>query len=405
MTQPLRFCLVTTFYPPFHFGGDAVYTYRLAHALAGRGHHVEVIHCRDAFHLLHPERPGAFPATDPAIRVHTLESGCGALSPLLTQVFGAPGLKAAAIRRILDEGAFDVIHFHNISLVGGPRLLAYGRAVKLYTLHEYWLVCPTHVLFKYQREPCVKRACLRCCLRYRRPLQYWRYTGLVRRMARHVDAFISPSGFTAAKHRELGLQGRFEVIPMFAEDPPASAAAAPPTEGVPYYLFVGRLEKLKGLQTVIPLIRPEGPAHLFVAGEGSYEGELRRRAGRHPRIRFLGPQSPEALAGLYRHARAVIVPSLCYETFGQVVAEAFAAGTPVLARDIGALGELVTDSGGGSVYRTDAELSALLERLVCEPALRDALGRKGREAYCRRLTERHHVSRYLDLVTDLAGAK
>ena len=43
MNRPLRFCMVATFYPPYHFGGDAIYVHRLANALARRGHTVIVI--------------------------------------------------------------------------------------------------------------------------------------------------------------------------------------------------------------------------------------------------------------------------------------------------------------------------------------------------------------------------
>ena len=42
MADPVTsFCMVTTFYPPYHFGGDALYVYRLSNALARRGHHVQ----------------------------------------------------------------------------------------------------------------------------------------------------------------------------------------------------------------------------------------------------------------------------------------------------------------------------------------------------------------------------
>ena len=44
----MRFAMVTTFYPPFHFGGDAMYAYRLTNALARRGHEVVVVHSEDA---------------------------------------------------------------------------------------------------------------------------------------------------------------------------------------------------------------------------------------------------------------------------------------------------------------------------------------------------------------------
>ncbi len=55
--KPLRFCMVTTFYPPYHFGGDGVFVYRLTQALAERGHSVDVIHSVDAYRLQHPAEP------------------------------------------------------------------------------------------------------------------------------------------------------------------------------------------------------------------------------------------------------------------------------------------------------------------------------------------------------------
>jgi hypothetical protein len=71
------------------------------------------------------------------------------------------------------------------------------RAVKLYTSHEHWLICPTHVLWKFNQAACEKPECLRCTLHAKRPPQLWRYTGLLERMARDVDQFVSPSRFTA----------------------------------------------------------------------------------------------------------------------------------------------------------------------------------------------------------------
>ena len=73
-------------------------------------------------------------------------------------------MKGKRIRRILD-GGFDVIHYHNISLVGGPGVLALGDAIKLYTIHDYWLVCPTHALFRHKKTPCAgPPGCLTCTL-------------------------------------------------------------------------------------------------------------------------------------------------------------------------------------------------------------------------------------------------
>ena len=47
----MRFCMVTTYYPPYHFGGDAIYVRALSRALVSLGHEVEVMHCVDAYRL------------------------------------------------------------------------------------------------------------------------------------------------------------------------------------------------------------------------------------------------------------------------------------------------------------------------------------------------------------------
>ena len=411
MAQPLRFCMVTTFYPPYSFGGDGMFVYRLSNLLAERGHSVDVIHCRDAYYAQQAKEPiGDWP-NHPRITVHSLKSKAGILSPLLAQQLGIPGLQAGKIKRILDKGRFDVIHYHNISLVGGPRVLEYGRAIKLYTTHEYWLVCPTHVLFKFNREACTKPSCLMCQLSYRRPPQFWRWTGMMDRALTHIDALISPSQFAADIHAHIAPNVSKTVIPMFvpsrpAESPSSQSLTTFPARGQrPYFLYVGRLEKLKGLQEVIPFFAQQDQVDLLVAGTGQYEPELKRLARDSPHVTFLGSLPFERLRQRYTHAVAVIVPSLCYETFGLVVAEAFSFKTPVIARDIGALSELVTMSGGGLLYRNSQELGAAIESLRANPALKMELGARGYEAYQQQWTEEQHLDRYLALISRIGEKK
>ena len=157
--RPLKFCMITTFYPPQNFGGDGIFIHRLSNELAKAGHSVDVIHDVDAYRSL--GRPGRAPGRAPPERhaPSRSRSRAGILSPLLTQQTGAPWLKRKKIARVLEKG-HDVVHFHNVSLVGGPKVLAMGGGIKLYTTHEHWLVCPTHVLFKFNREPCFEKECL-----------------------------------------------------------------------------------------------------------------------------------------------------------------------------------------------------------------------------------------------------
>ena len=406
--QPLRFCMITTFYPPYSFGGDGIFVRRLTNGLAQRGHEVDVIHCIDSYLLLAGREPSGTYSNHPNVTVHGLKSRFGPVSPLVTQQTGYPVLKLRRIREILDTG-FDVIHYHNISLVGGPKILEYGAGIKLYTMHECWLICPTHVLFRYKKAPCVQRHCLACQLVYGRPPQWWRYSGLLSRALAHVDAFIAPSCFSQAVHEQRGLDIPIVHLPSFV--PPIEATEPPqgePTGGAlegPYFLFVGRLEKLKGLQTLIPVFRRYTGASLLIAGSGGYEAHLRRLGEGLANIRFLGKLSQEELQAVYRQAVALIVPSIGFEMFPLVILEAFRQQTPVIARNLGGMPEILEESGGGFVYDTEEELVAAMDRLLVEPKLRGELGWRGHQTYLQKWTTEAHLKRYLGLIRRLAKSK
>jgi glycosyltransferase involved in cell wall biosynthesis len=383
--------MATTFYPPYSFGGDAIHVYRLTNALARRGHRVTVVHSLDAYNFFSPRGPlGEFP-NEPGVTVKTI-GGDAKAGPMATYLTGKPGVYARELRQIFAE-PFDVIHFHNPSLLGGPGLLEYGDAVKLFTLNEYWLVCPMHVLVRHNREPCVEPQCLRCSVSFRRPPQLWRYTGLLRRSLRNVDLFLSPSRFTLDAHRSRGFAGRMRVLPHFVPEAEGAVAPAAPGEK-PYFLCVGRLVKLKGVQTLIERFRGY-PADLVIAGDGDYVGDLRRLAAGMDNVRFLGPVHGAELRRLYAGAIALLVPSLAYEAFGIVTLEAFAQGTPAIVRDLGAVPEPVVDSGGGIVYRTDDELVAALDALRTDARLRASLGARAYAAWQERWTEAAHLDGYM----------
>lgn len=391
----MKFCMVTTFYPPYHFGGDATCVSRLVTALASRGHQVDVIHDRDAYYLAHPGEP--LPGERPPrnVTVHALGSPLGWLSPLLTHQTGRPLLKPA-VRKLLTDGGYDVIHFHNTSLIGAGAL-GYGDAIKLYTTHEHWLVCPLSLLWKYDREPCDRRECIRCTIHARRPPQLWRFGSYLSRQLQHVDRFIAPSRFTRDQHVACGLDLPFDILPHFLPRQTAAVESTRPQER-PYFLFVGRLTKVKGLQTVLPAFAgPEGP-DLLVAGEGDYEPDLRLAAQGLTRVRFLGAQTYDRLRSLYRHAIALVMPSICYEVFGLVLIEAFAEGTPVIVRDLGGMSEIVAQSEGGMTFRDDDELAHAIRSLHDNPDMRSRLGENGRAAYLRLWSEEPHMAGYFDII-------
>lgn len=402
--KQLRFCMITTFYPPWSFGGDAVYVWQLSNELALRGHHVTVIHCIDSYEMLAGRDPDAGYENHPNVEVHGLESKYGFLSPLATQQTGYPIFKSRRIKEILDEG-FDVIHFHNISLVGGPKIIEYGEGIKLYTTHEYWLLCPTHVLMRFGRALCVEPHCFLCQLVQKRPPQLWRYTGLMEESLSRLDAIISPSLFGKKLHEKKGLSAPIYHIPNFiteykySADPGAKSEMAIPKE--PYFLYAGRIEKLKGVQNLIPAFNTYKKARLVIAGKGGYENEMRELSREIENIDIIGYLSPHELRKLYKRATALIVPSINYEISPLVVFEAFREKTPVIVNNIGGLPELIEESGGGFVYDSERELVSVMDRLLSEPSLREELGVTGYECYLRKWSAEPHLKSYFELIESI----
>jgi glycosyltransferase involved in cell wall biosynthesis len=390
--------MVTTFFGAHSFGGDAAYVDRLATALIRRGHEVHVLYCVDAFDAVrgdHPPRPYTPPE---GLHVHALHSRFGALSPLATQATGRPLFKAAELSAQLDAIDTDVVHFHNVSLVGGPGVLEMGRsAVRFMTAHEHWLICPMHLLWKYGRKRCDGPNCISCTIAGGRPPQLWRYTDAIPRGLTELDALIFPSRHALEEHLRRGVSGPMVHLPYFLPDGWTSMTDRdPPRSGArPYLAAAGRLVAMKGFQRLIPMMRYLPEVDLRIAGTGPYEAELRRVARGMPNVQFEGLLGGRELARLFHGARAVVVPSLFPETFGYVVLEAFAVRTPVVVhRGGGALVETGVESGGGLGYETDAELLLALRRVVHDEALRDELAEAGHAMRSGPWSESAHMARY-----------
>jgi len=165
-------------------------------------------------------------------------------------------------------------------------------------------------------------------------------------------------------------------------------------------LFVGRIEPLKGIDTLIralATLRQNGAMDhecyslAIIGGEPDAPPEdmsaemarlktLCRELGLDDLVVFLGKRSQETLPYYYSASEILIMPSH-YESFGMVALEAMACGTPVVASQVGGLAFLVQDGITGYVVPGgDAEaLAKTLEKLMRDPALRERLGKQAAE--------------------------
>lgn len=403
--KKLRICMITTFYPPYHTGGCGIHVYQLSNLLAQQGHQVEVIHCIDSYFTKRQIKQRGRYEKHVNLKIHRIKSGVGRIAPAITYLTGYPVLAGNKIRRIFAKG-FDVIHYHNISLLGGPAVLSFGDAIKLFTLHTYWLICPTHYLWKFNREICQSKECLKCMIFYGKlPPQLWRYLNLRDKMLKNVDVLIAPSQFLKSKHVEEGIKNRLDWIPHFVLPPRRNnmmkedSVVREVKNFVPYFLYVGRLEPNKGVQVLIEAYTKKmRKSRLLVAGEGTYCQTLKQQARNNPNIIFLGQLPHQKLALLYRNALALIIPSLWPEIITLVVIEAMSHGLPVITTGNGGLMEVVDGNKAGIIYGEVDELVDALDLIEDNRDLRNELAANASNAYQEYYSPEAYLHKYYSLI-------
>ena len=311
----------------------------------------------------------------------------------------------------------DVVHVQNTF----PRLspaVHYAAQRKdvpvVQTLRNYRLICPKASFFR-DGGPC--EDCLgktiptpsvrHGCYRDSRPTTLWVAAGQAIHTAlgtwrSEVDLFISPSEFTRDKYIESGLipAERIVVKPNFlAVDPgPGSGEGG-------YFLFVGRLSEEKGIASLLAAWSQVPPTErLEIIGNGPLNQEVRAFADRHPGVTWRGRVSNDEAVQLMGRAKALIFPSVWYETFGRVAMEAFATGTPVIGSDIGAVAEIVAGSQAGMLFEPGnaAELAKAINWAAGEPEAIRNMRRAARATYENKYTA---ADNYDQLVAAYEGAR
>lgn len=191
---------------------------------------------------------------------------------------------------------------------------------------------------------------------------------LLRPLLRRADALIALADFEIAGYgRELGLPAaRFTKIPNGFDLPaPGPLPAGSPT-GTPLIASIGRLERYKGHQHVIAalpaLLRSHPGAHLWIAGDGPYEAELRRLVAeleleRNVTIHGVPPQARAEMAARVAACDLVVLMSE-FETHPVAALEAVALGRPVLVAPGSGTGELAARGLARTAAPADPELLA-----------------------------------------------
>ncbi len=370
----VRVLIVSQFYPPIT-GGQEQHVRNLAHALADRGHRVEVV-------TIATDGP-ARTVLDGAVPLHLVRTTAQSLPRLYAEAerphalpIMDPGFRSA-IARLLADGQFDIVHAHDWSVASaiGPARNA-GVPVVL-TQHEYSHVCATKRLMRGGVDVCpgpTPIACFRCTASWYGPMAgpgVALTNALARRTrARHVDAFIALSSVVATK---TGLPERspYVVIPNFIPDDLVVNRFTPTPDGP--IVFVGLLSRDKGIEVLLEAHRMLGGLRRLVLAGRELDDTPLDLSGD---VELRGLLDHPSVIDLMQTASVVVVPSIVQDCCPTVVLEAMAVGRPVVASDSGGIVDLVDDGVTGLLVPPGdpVALSEALAKIIDDPQRASAMG-------------------------------
>lgn len=267
------------------------------------------------------------------------------------------------LTQLIKQEQPDVVHFENTFPLVSPA--AYYAAKRLgvpvvQSLRNYRLFCANAYFLRdgHVCEACLGRSIPWPALYYKCYRNSLQATGivfllqtfhrLIKTWQRTIDRYIALTDFARRKYIEAGLpEHKIVVKPNFLVTDPGIG------EGNGHFaLFVGRLSKEKGVETLLDAWRSSRiPLPLWIVGDGPLREIVRTASLQNPNIVMLGQQSTREVLTLMKQAKMLIFPSLWFEGLPRVIVEAYAVGLPVLASNIGSMSSLICHEKTGLHFR------------------------------------------------------
>jgi len=301
------------------------------------------------------------------------------------------------MRSLLKKDKPDVVHVHSVYPMFSPSVLVACRHLRIpavMTVHNWILTCPTWYHFSEGRacEQCVGGHEYRCVLKNCRSnilesCAYALRSAVARRFRLFHDnlsvlVVMTPFG----KEKLLQAGFREEQIAV-APNPVSTQNIGSKNSDGKYVAFAGRVCLEKGINVFLAAAARLPDIPFKVAGDGPALAQMKTLATGN--VTFLGRLESDELRSFYEESRALVVPSLCFEQFGMVAADAMAAGVPVIASNLGALPYVVDEGVTGSLFepRNADDLARRVRHLWEAPQLCKRMGGAGRQKVLREYTE------------------
>lgn len=324
---------------------------------------------------------------------------------------------ARRVKQAISRHRPDVVHIHNLHYAVGPIAVRIAKRMDvpvIMTLHNYRLLCPSATLFYngeifttslqagfpweavwkgVHSQSVVKTAWLAFTNWVHRKIGTWQM----------VDRYIALTDFAKQLfvNSSLGFAAeKFVIKPNFV----VTGSETSTTRGQ-HFLFVGRLTPEKGVDV---LLKAFSGTHysLRIAGDGPLKGQVMESALASPNITYLGSLNRSAINRQLNECIALLFPSIWYEGLPMTIIEAFAAGTPVIASDLGAMKSLVHEGENGWRFAANDPV-ALREKIAewihTDKLYKEQIGRQAREEYQQHYTAEQNKKQLLSCYHAMKG--
>jgi len=413
MCSRMKICIVNT--RNYYGGGDSTYTLNLAALLKKNGNEVSFFAMQDPKNLPDEYEDLFVSHIDfrEMNRKKTVASGIRVVGRVIYSIEARRNFAIA-----LDRMKPDIVHIQNIHGHITPSVIFEAKKRRLpvvWTLHDYKMICPnSHFLIDATHEICeacgngkyyhsIIKRCKKGSLLASAMACAEAYAHKLMGVRNLPDLFLSPSSFLKAKLIERGFPcDKVVHLPLFLQD----EIFARQGQDLGYLLFFAKIDPIKG---IFPLIEACGKApdvKVKIAGKVEDERVKELLKALPPKVQYLGMQQGDTLRELIAKARAVVLPSLWYENQPFSITEAFAAGKPVIASDLGGMTELVKNFERGILTRPgDADaLSKAMDWMYNHPESAQEMGKKARQYALREHSAKAHYERITSIYNSLLKA-
>lgn len=268
------------------------------------------------------------------------------------------------MRQLIRDTRPDLVYIMQMHNKISPSIVDAARSEGIPVVHrisDFQYMCPNALFYndcigvcedclKGKRMSCVKYRCVLNSPVYSAIKMAAKWLHDTMKVTRKIDAFVVPSSFTLGKLHEYGIPVRkLNLIPTFFN----LKEKEPLVEYRPFVLFVGRIERQKGLMTLVKTFEgTENELKIIGFSNDGYEEELKGylKSKQH-NIRFLGRKPFEGIVPYLKTCLCTVVPSEWYDNFPNVILESFAYKKAVIATNFGSLPELVKDNKTGLTFR------------------------------------------------------